>query len=153
MAELTIHPIPLFRKNARFQRALMTYLTNFGKTLTAACYVWLINGTGHRVLVDAGSTAEKLVQREKRPEQAHAIQSIEEGLAEFGLTPEMIDIVILTHLHWDHVQLAKRYENAVFLVQESELFFARDPHPIFAGFYQKSLFDSLNFQIPLSISI
>jgi glyoxylase-like metal-dependent hydrolase (beta-lactamase superfamily II) len=43
--------------------------------------------------------------------------------------PEEIDIVVLTHLHWDHVGNVSRFRNAQFIVSREELRFALDPIP------------------------
>ena len=64
-----------------------------------------------------------------------------------GLRPQDIDIIILTHLHEDHIQLARRYPKARFIVQKSELEFARNPHPVQAFCYLKDPFDDVNFQV------
>jgi glyoxylase-like metal-dependent hydrolase (beta-lactamase superfamily II) len=59
------------------------------------------------------------------------------GLHDIGIEPEDIDIVILTHLHYDHSggctarledgSLAKTFTNALYYVQEKELEFAFNP--------------------------
>jgi len=59
------------------------------------------------------------------------------GLYDIGIEPEDIDIVILTHLHYDHSggctyrledgSLAKTFTNALYYVQEKELEFAFNP--------------------------
>ncbi|MFC1967524.1 MBL fold metallo-hydrolase, partial [Chloroflexota bacterium] len=49
--------------------------------------------------------------------------------------PADIDTVILTHLHFDHVEFAHKYTNAQFVVQKAELDMARNPHPILTSFY------------------
>ena len=61
------------------------------------------------------------------------------GLAELGLKPEDIDIVILSHLHYDHSgggtlringsELAPTFTNSVYYVQNSEIEYARSPEP------------------------
>jgi N-acyl homoserine lactone hydrolase len=72
---------------------------------------------------------------------------MEDGLANLGLTPQDIDIVILTHLHGDHAELGSLYKKAKFIVQKKELQYALHPHPIDADLYVKSYFESLNFDI------
>ena len=72
---------------------------------------------------------------------------MENGLAKIGLTPEDIDIVILTHLHGDHTELASLYRKAKFIVQRKELEYAQHPHPIDAELYDNRYFESLDFDI------
>jgi glyoxylase-like metal-dependent hydrolase (beta-lactamase superfamily II) len=58
------------------------------------------------------------------------IYSFEEGLSQWGLTPEAIDIVIHTHLHNDHCENDFKCVNAVFYVHEKELEHIHNPHPL-----------------------
>jgi len=148
MENLTIHPLPLFSGNARFGMPKMTYLANFGKDLTTCCYVWFIEGAEKKVLVDAGGTAETAVTLRGRPKkEVTQLQSLEEGLAKLKLRPRDIDLIILTHLHWDHVELAHQFANAKFVVQKDELDFACNPHHSAVEFYDKELFQGLDFEV------
>jgi len=86
------------------------------------------------------------------PEHAYVqenIQSLEDGLAKLGLEPDDIEIVILTHLHWDHISLAHKFTNAEFIVQKAELDFARNPHPASAmtGDYSSRVFNDLKLKV------
>lgn len=56
-------------------------------------------------------------------------QNIVSQLAKAGVKPEEVDIVILTHLHWDHVGDVMKFPNAEFIVSQVELRFALDPIP------------------------
>ena len=56
-------------------------------------------------------------------------QNIIYQLVKAGVKPEEIDIVILTHLHWDHVGGVTKFPNAEFIVSQEELRFALDPLP------------------------
>ena len=60
-----------------------------------------------------------------RPEQEMVLAQ----LAKAGVKPEEIDIVVLTHLHWDHVGDVDKFPNAEFIVSQEELRFALDPIP------------------------
>ncbi len=44
------------------------------------------------------------------------------------LSPDDIDIVILTHMHWDHCQNSDLFRNARILVHPTELDYARNPN-------------------------
>jgi N-acyl homoserine lactone hydrolase len=121
-----------------------TYRMNFGTVTNTACYAWYIKGSNPRILVDTGARAATF--REKGASETDLI-SIENGLAKLGLTPEDIGIVILTHLHCDHTELAWLFKKAEFIVQKRELDYARQPHPIDAGLYDRRYFESLNFKV------
>jgi len=151
MTEHVIRPIPLI-KNIGVSTYKMTHLVGFGSPHNRGSYVWYIEGPKEKILVDAGSSAEFFATggagTTMFPEgHAEHIQTLEEGLGKFGLKPEDIDIIILTHAHKDHIQLAHKYPNAKFIIQKAELAFARDPHPIQQFTYQPHLLEGLNFEI------
>ena len=51
------------------------------------------------------------------------------ALADRGMSPNDIDMVVLTHAHWDHVQNVDIFKNAQVAVGADELEYAKDPHP------------------------
>jgi len=65
-----------------------------------------------------------------RPEQGIAAQ-----LGRIGLKPEEIDIVVLTHLHWDHVGNVTQFTNAQFIVSSEEMKIALNPPPCLYSAY------------------
>ena len=149
MSGHVIRPIPLF-KVENVPPFLMTYLLGFLPPHNMGFYVWYIEGPEKKIIVDAGGTLEGLalwLQFVATGATGTPIQSIEQGLSDVGLKPEDIDTVILTHLHADHVELAGQFANAKFVVQKSELDFALNPHPATAAFFNKELFNGLDFQI------
>ena len=52
-----------------------------------------------------------------------------QALADRGMSPNDIDMVVLTHAHWDHVQNVDIFKNAQVAVGADELEYAKDPHP------------------------
>ena len=44
-----------------------------------------------------------------------------------GLAPEEIDLVVLTHMHWDHCANADLFPNARVLVHPKEIDYANNP--------------------------
>lgn len=59
------------------------------------CHVYLIKGHGKNVLIDTGSAAN--------------YANLELCLAEVGLTPQDIHLIILTHEHYDHTGACPRF--------------------------------------------
>ena len=137
-----IRPIPL-AKGPRNTASFM-YRMIKGEEIYNCCYVWYIDGAKPNILVDAGETAEMY---RKRGHVEDHIQSLDEGLNKWGLKPEDIDIVIVTHLHSDHIALAPRYTRARFIVQKAELDFGLHPHPLGAPSYHVEQFRDLNLDI------
>ena len=142
MGNFTIWPIPLGQWT--MDKSMVTYRLGFGQPTTFFGYVWYIEGPKDKILVDAGVSCEYLSQRRGIP--ATEIQSLDSGLQKVGLTPHDIDLVIITHLHSDHVADAHKFPRAKFLIQKNELDFARRPHPTVAGQYPSELFADLNFE-------
>lgn len=151
MPEHVIRPIPLV-KNVGVSTYKMTHLVGCGSPQNRGSYVWYIEGPKEKILVDAGSSAQipatggagTVMFPEGHPEH---IQTLEEGLGKFGLKPGDIDIILFTHLHEDHVQLAHKYPKAKMIVQKIELDFARNPHPTQTFTYQPKLLEGLKFDV------
>ena len=57
---------------------------------------------GKHILIDSGIGKGKLSDKQKRNLGVRAETKVEESLAELGLKPSDIDIVLMTHLHNDH---------------------------------------------------
>jgi glyoxylase-like metal-dependent hydrolase (beta-lactamase superfamily II) len=89
--------------------------------------VWLLEGTEKRILIDTGlGDVDELMALMKTygvdmyGRRAEG-QDIVSGLARHGLTPEDIDVVVLTHLHFDHIGNNGLFTNAEFIVQRDEV--------------------------------
>lgn len=141
-SEYLIHPIPLMSVSTDMPK--LTHLQNYGQKVDLTVYVWYIEGGSKKVCVDAGPNAEILAERGFPG--AKTIQSLEEGLGKWGVRPDDIDIVILTHLHHDHIALAPKFQNATFIVQKVELEEAPkwNEFPLFKGSYPEDLIGAIN---------
>jgi len=122
-----------------------------GPTVAVCIFAWYIEGPKQRILVDVGMTAD-MMRKANVPgfsTTATHIQTVQEGLAKLGLTPEDIDIVIVSHLHLDHIPLAPLFKNARFLVQKAELDYQRNPPPpeIDPRPCSGELLDSIRFEV------
>ena len=62
---------------------------------------WLIRGEGRTVLVDTGAGNDR--DRPQVPQFDHLATSFLDSLAGAGVRPEDIDVVVNTHVHYDHV--------------------------------------------------
>jgi N-acyl homoserine lactone hydrolase len=137
-----IHPIPLCygtRDTSQF-----TYQSGQGKPVDICCYTWYLDGPEKGILVDTGTTAE-WYESHGRAGQKH-IQYLEEGLGKFGIKPEDIRIVILTHLHVDHVEQARKFPRARFILQKKELDYVLNTPPSDTPGCDKQLLEGLEFE-------
>lgn len=80
--------------------------------------VFLLEGKDKNVLIDTGGTAPDGVRW--MPYRRAENETIEALLAERGLTPDDINAVFFTHLHWDHCGDNASFKNAALYVQRLE---------------------------------
>lgn len=137
-----IRPLPIF--TTTIDKSIMTYLMNMGQIITTTVYIYYIEGPDKKIIVDTGGSAETTIKMGVPSEQ---LSSPEVELGKFSLSPEDIDIVLVTHLHCDHIEYGSKFKNAKFVIQKNELDFGLNPHPLFAGTMFKDHFENLNFQI------
>jgi N-acyl homoserine lactone hydrolase len=125
---------------------IFTYRCNYGKKVKSTSYLWYIEGADKNIIVDTASDA-KLRSVFRGIKEGVDIISFEDALATVGLKPEDIDLVIQTHLQWDHVGNTFKCKKARVVVQEDELNFALFPHPILAPTYAGYLLKGLNYEV------
>lgn len=96
---------------------------------------WFIQGAGKNILVDTGlPPREELDSLQVRyagtgPDHYLSERNIVDQLNGLGVTPEDIDIVIITHLHYDHVGMNEVFTNATFLIHPLEVAYNLCPPP------------------------
>ena len=115
---------------------------SFSPGLMVPVPTWLIEGEGKVILIDTGlgDCDEIMSMQNNYGIDYIATKSKDEeivtALGTKGLTPADIDIVVLTHLHFDHIGNNELFSKARFIVQEDEVPFLISPPP-FATFYYR----------------
>ena len=135
MKKYSICPIGLSRGPRDLSQ--YTYRMNLGVSTESACYIWYIDGSQPKTIVDAGML--KGIDSQWTPP--------EEAFAKVGINPEDIEIVVLTHLHHDHISLGRLFKKAKFILQKKEMDYALNPHPIDAPLYIRRLWEGVNFEL------
>ncbi len=111
------------------EMSMQTYGMNFGVNSPSPIIMWLVQGNGHNIMVDTGSCGAEPASRNHhasiRTEEMEPVNL----LKKCGVTGEDIDIVVLTHLHWDHCYNLELFPNAKIYVQRREVEYAIDPLP------------------------
>jgi len=97
---------------------------------------FLIQAPQANILVDTGTRDPKETPPVHGSYKQTQTQRPLETLARLGLRPDDIDIVINTHLHWDHCSNNDLFPNAKFYVQRAELSYAVAPLPAHAHGYE-----------------
>jgi len=138
-----IRPFPLMTMEV--DMGILMYRYKYGTKIQSPAFFWYIEGADQNILVDSSADAELATSYRGFP--AEKIMTFEEALASMGLKPDDIDLVIQTHLHWDHCANTSKCKNARVLVTEDELRFAYSPHPLTGASYKRDLLQDLNFVI------
>lgn len=81
-------------------------------------FVWAAVSEDRTVVVDAGFNAEVAARRGREH-----LRCPTEGLGRLGVESEQVRLVILTHLHYDHVGNLEKFPAASFVVQDEEIAF------------------------------
>jgi N-acyl homoserine lactone hydrolase len=114
------------------EKSRFTYLNFYGQTVDIPYIIWRIEGADKNILIDAGCSSrdyyrvikggseEGFVAGGEKFKDVQDVTPFEKGLANWGLKPEDVDIIIMTHLHWDHIMGAEKCKNAKVIVQEKE---------------------------------
>jgi len=116
--------------------AVLTYLIDIGKKVQNYSYLWYIEGPKEKIVVDTSSSPEidRAISGIKSKGSGPA--GIRAALQSAGLRPDDIDIVINTHLHFDHCGNNSMFRKARVIAQKDELEFAYNPIPTQKHFYR-----------------
>ncbi len=136
---------PLVTARLAVEAGRLTFLRNYGQQIWLPAPFYVILGGSEPVLVDTSGSAE--VMSDLRTEPVEHVMDFEDALAKLNLKPKDVGLVVHTHLMYDHCANSHRLPRARFVVQKAELEFAFKPHPMFAGVYQRHLFEHLNFEV------
>ncbi len=127
MVKYKIHPIVVGSKLN--EKGMITYQYDYGKQFGMPIYSWYLEGGDQKVVVDTGEMSP-IITEHRESQIGGKIYTIEDGLAKYGIRPEDIDIVIHTHLHFDHCQNDYKFKKALFYAHEFELEHLHNPHPL-----------------------
>lgn len=143
MKNYTLIPIHIGKFKADL--GIMTYRMNYGIREWLPMISWYVKGAEKNILIDTGISSKAMACYTETPVEDFV--DFEEGLRKVGITPNDVDFVIQTHLHFDHVGNTYRCKNARVIVQKSELEFALSPHPMQGYLYDPHLLNDLRFRI------
>lgn len=143
MSKLTVRPIntgyvPTYPLQYHYHHSVAPYLKNVpDKKIPLPVFTYLIEGGPKPILVDTGMAWTDRADKYHHPgswqPEGYAIH---EQLAKIGYKPEDIGIVLLTHMHWDHIFYMEKFTNARFIAHKREYAFALDPIPLYYKSYE-----------------
>lgn len=120
-----VEPVEVARRQADSSSFLLH--TDAGRMLTLVYRFWLVHGPDGITVVDTGLTAQEAARRGIQVECG-----LQEALAPYGIGPDDVGTLILTHLHWDHACAVDVLPNATVWLQRAEADFFNHPlraHP------------------------
>jgi len=110
-------------------KAAMTYMSGFGESINLPVWAAAVEGNGYKMLIDTGIRDHDKWDRELNPCWREHDESIENALGELGWSLADVDIVINSHLHYDHAENNTAFRNARFVVSRVEWEYAKNPIP------------------------
>lgn len=125
-----LYIVPLCLGHIIRDKSAFTYLSGMGVTVSLPIIAWFIGGAEQKILVDTGVKTPEQTADFHHPMRQTEEQKLHTALEMIGLHPDDIDIVINTHLHWDHCSNNHLFQRARFFVQREELRYAASPLPI-----------------------
>jgi glyoxylase-like metal-dependent hydrolase (beta-lactamase superfamily II) len=87
------------------------------RRIDIAMMVWVLRSPGRIVLVDAGFYREKFLTQWKPSEFTRPSDALQAGL---GIQPAQVTDIIVTHVHWDHLDGADLFPRARVWIQREE---------------------------------
>lgn len=116
-------------------KAAMTYLSGFGTQVNLPVWAAAVEGYGTRVLVDTGIRDHAEWDSPSSPCWREPDETIERALAEIGWSVSDVDVVVNSHLHWDHAENNTIFRTARLVVSRAEWEYAKHPIPSQVALY------------------
>ena len=140
---LTIRPIntgfvTTIPKQYLYHHSVTHYLSHIpDERIEMPVFTFLVEGGEKLVLVDTGMAWSERASEYHHPSSRQPEgMAIHEQLQKIGYKPEDIDIVVFTHMHWDHIFYMDKFAGAELIAHEKELAFAYDPIPLYYKSYE-----------------
>jgi len=122
-------------------KSFLVYTKYQGEIYEAALKPLLVITDTEKILIDTGIGELPEKHRKFHTIKRKPGQALQAQLQTHGLKPEDIDIVINTHLHFDHCGNNAFFPNAKFYVQADELRYAYAPDRFQKAAYLREFFD------------
>jgi glyoxylase-like metal-dependent hydrolase (beta-lactamase superfamily II) len=122
MINWQVHAIKYADRNARTRADSFLFDDSHNTPHAMDYFMWLLQTDTRTILVDTGYD-ETEAEKRGRP----ILMNPHEALRPFGLAPEDITDVIVTHLHYDHAGGLHLFPNAHLHLQAAEMAFATGP--------------------------
>jgi N-acyl homoserine lactone hydrolase len=140
-----IHPL----NGGTITRPMTGFGFGFGPEIVNVPLIsWYIEGADKRIVVDTGGGDPLKAPPKAAPYKRETDQSLEASLKKIGVRCADIDIVVVTHLHWDHCGETDLFPKAKIYVQKEELETARSPFPkLLSNGYVKKMLEEIDYTV------
>ncbi|MBI2067952.1 MAG: N-acyl homoserine lactonase family protein [Deltaproteobacteria bacterium] len=145
---------PLKTGTIHCNKSIITLGRDFDQWIDIPSVAWLVETSNKMILVDTGMCDSARADRYHYSGSCQKEnERIDRVLDQKGYSVDDIDMVIFTHLHWDHCSNCDLFRKATFYIQKREIVFARDPIPPYYHSYEsaevglKAPFQSLKFEV------
>jgi N-acyl homoserine lactone hydrolase len=125
MNTYTIRPLRLGTIRRKMEN--MSYNCGITDIFDFPLISYFLEGAGYKIIVDTGGTPPDGVRWQ--PYFRTENESLGKALQGIGVSTEEVDIVILTHLHWDHASNNYLFPKARFITQKKEYDYLIKPEP------------------------
>jgi glyoxylase-like metal-dependent hydrolase (beta-lactamase superfamily II) len=115
------------------ERSNLLYQKDPGVKVDVATLSYYVTDGERKILVD--TAGEPATGSNHAPYSQRPDQFLEKQLFKIGVDPKDIEMVLFTHVHWDHASNNHLFQNARFCVQKTELQYAVWPIESQVHFY------------------
>lgn len=122
MNDWQVHAVKYADRNTRTRADSFIVDDNHDAPHAMDYYIWVLRRGEEVILVDTGYDSEEGTAR-GRP----IAMDPRDALKPLGITPDTVDQVIVTHLHYDHAGGLHLFPNATLHLQAAEMAFATGP--------------------------
>ena len=131
-----------------FQRSGLFYGEFSSEPVQIPITCYLVRTSDAVVLFDTGLSPRAVPGLVRRDPLARFTEAdlLVHRLDAIGLTPNDVDLVVLSHLHYDHAGGAALFPKSELVVQKDEYAYAHYPAPFFESFYYRKNFDLPNYR-------
>lgn len=107
-----------------------------GEEVEIPATAWYVTDGQNKIMVDTGMCHTELADWHHKGSWQNPGEAAHDQLKAIDVAPEDIQVVILTHLHWDHVHNLDRFSNARVVASRAEYEFALNPIPPYYKSYE-----------------
>jgi glyoxylase-like metal-dependent hydrolase (beta-lactamase superfamily II) len=125
------------------ERSVLFYGEFSGDRVQIPVTCWLVRTSDATILFDTGVSPRAVpgLLRNDPLAQFSDDDLLVHRLDMLGLVADHIDMVVISHLHYDHAGGAALFTKSELIVQRDELAYAMNPAPFFAPLYYRKNFD------------